>query len=247
MDEVNNRSAVDRRSLPEQVATRLHEQIAGGIYPGGSRLPHQRDLAASFGVSTAVAREALALLAAGGLIRSRSGQGTFVTDQPDASLRFPIWVREPTGPAEVAETIEARIVLERAIAGFAAQRHTSEDIERLREILDDMRAAGDDADAFTETDLALHLALAAAARNRVLAGALAALRRMLRETIMVGVRSAIETDWMPALVQSHVRLVDAVEARDGSAARAAMDAMLERLRDEASTLGLIVPRPADAA
>ena len=136
---------VVRRSLPEQVATLLHEQIANGTYPGGSKLPHQRDLAASFGVSIAVAREALALLAAGGLVRARSGQGTFVTDQPEAALRFPAWVAAPMGAEELTEAIEARDVIEHATAIRAAHRRSEADVERLRELVGQMADAGDDA------------------------------------------------------------------------------------------------------
>jgi DNA-binding FadR family transcriptional regulator len=218
----------------------LHEQIANGTYPGGSRLPHQRDLAASFGVSTAVAREALALLAAGGLVRTRSGQGTFVADQPEVALRFPAWVAAPNGPAELAEAIEARDVIEHATATRAARRRTEDDVVRLREILAAMRAAGANLDAFVENDLALHLELAAAARNGPLAGALAALHRALRDTVALGVQDAIDADWLPNLVDAHADLVEAVANSDPHAAGAAMDAMIDRLRVVAVGRGLIV-------
>jgi GntR family transcriptional regulator, transcriptional repressor for pyruvate dehydrogenase complex len=231
---------VVRRSLPEQVATLLHEQIANGTYTGGSKLPHQRDLAASFGVSIAVAREALALLASGGLVRARSGQGTFVTDQPEAALRFPAWVAAPMGAEELTEAIEARDVIEHATAIRAAHRRTDEDVERLREIVGAMADAGDDAAAFISADLALHLEIAAAARNRPLAGALAALHRALRDTVEIGVRTAIEEDWLPRLVECHQELVEAVAAQDLGGAGAAMDRMLDRLRLIATDRGLVV-------
>jgi len=238
---VNGRTGgVDRRSLPEQVAARLHQQIADGTYSGGARLPHQRDLAASFGVSTAVAREALALLGAAGLVRTRSGQGTFVADLPDVALRFPAWVAAPSGPLELAEAIEARDVLEHATATRAARRRTDEDVMRLREILAEMRAAGADLDAFVETDLALHLAVAAAARNGPLAGALAALHRALRETVALGVQDAIDHDWLPALVEAHADLVEGVAKGDPHDAGAAMDGMIDRLRIVAAGHGMIV-------
>ena len=40
-----------RRSLPEQIAARIHEQISDGTYPAGSQLPLQKELAHHFGVS----------------------------------------------------------------------------------------------------------------------------------------------------------------------------------------------------
>ena len=100
-----------RRSLPEQVAARIHEQISDGTYPAGSQLPLQKEIAHHFGVSVSVVRESLALLAAGGLVWSRAGTGTFVSADAHAALRFPMWVREPSSPQELAECLEARDLL----------------------------------------------------------------------------------------------------------------------------------------
>ena len=64
-----------------------------------------------------------------------------------------------------------------------------------------MRAAGDDADAFTETDLALHLALAAAARNRpARRRARGAAARAARDDHGRSAQARSTHDWMPALV-----------------------------------------------
>ena len=62
-----------RKSLPEQIAARIHDQISDGTYPAGSQLPLQKEIAQHFGVSVSVVRESLALLAAGGL--AGAGQG----------------------------------------------------------------------------------------------------------------------------------------------------------------------------
>ena len=232
---------VVRRSLPEQVATLLHEQIANGTYPGGSKLPHQRDLAASFGVSIAVAREALALLAAGGLVRARSGQGTFVTDQPEAALRFPAWVAAPMGAEELTEAIEARDVIEHATAIRAAHRRTRgrrRAAARARRRRWPTRATTRPRSSRPTSRCTWQIA--AAARNRPLAGALAALHRALRDTVAIGVRTAIEEDWLPTLVEGHQDLVEAVAAQDLGGAAAAMDGMLDRLRTIATDRGLVV-------
>ena len=144
------------------------------------------------------------------------------------------------GAEELTEAIEARDVIEHATAIRAAHRRTDEDVERLREIVGAMADAGDDAAAFISADLALHLEIAAAARNRPLAGALAALHRALRDTVEIGVRTAIEEDWLPRLVEGHQELVEAVAAQDLGGAGSAMDRMLDRLRLIATDRGLVV-------
>lgn len=231
---------MERRSLPAQVAASLHEQILAGVFPPGSKLPHQRDLAADFGVSAAVTREALARLKAAGLVYTRSGQGTYVADQPLEAMRFPAWIREPVSPREFAEAIEARDVLEHATAVRAAQRRTTKDVKMLQAIVGRMAHAGNraDAPAFIESDIDLHLHVAMAAGNQVLTGALSALQQSLRQTVAVGVQDAIDNDWMPELIQSHARLVDAIAERDAEAAGVMMDMMFLRLRSIAGASGI---------
>ena len=227
--------SVERRSLPAQVAARIHDQILSGVYTPGTKLPHQRDLAINFGVSPAVIREALSRLKGAGLIRAKSGQGTFVTNQPIEAMRFPTWVRDPASSAELSEAIEARDVIEHA-----------KDVKHLREIMIRMTDAGEDALAFIECDIELHLTVAGASGNQILTGALSALQRSLSETVTVGVQDAIDNKWMPKLVDSHAQLVTAIIERNPVVAGEVMDTMFARLRTIAEKSGIKVdpwPRP----
>ena len=223
---------VERRSLPEQVAAHLHERIAAGEFPGGSRLPQQRELAATFGVSMAAMREAIALLAAAGLVTSRHGHGTFVSDRPAATLRFPVWVREPAGTDGLLEAIEARDVIERAIAGLAAKRRTDGDLRRLEEALDGMRRTVADAKSFADHDFAFHLVLSDAARNQMLAGTLTALHGLVRKMIALYTEAAVADGRIDALVEAHAELAGAVAGGRAQDAERIMGEMLLRLQAE---------------
>jgi GntR family transcriptional regulator, transcriptional repressor for pyruvate dehydrogenase complex len=217
---------VDRKSLPERVAARLHELIRNGTYPSGSKLPHQRDLAADFDVSTAVIRESLALLTAGGVIRTRSGQGTFVADASEAMLRYPIWVGGPAGPDEIAEATEARDVLEHAIARLAAARRLPEDVVRLRACVERMAASKEDGDLFAAADTEFHLVLGEVARNRPLSGALSSLRGLIERDIVDRAHAQIAAKTIERTVVEHRAVVDAVEAGDANLAEERMEKIL---------------------
>ena len=139
---------------------------------------------------------------------------------------------EPGGRDRLAEAIEAREVIERAIARLAALRRTEADLERLRTSLDGMQQCRDEPEAFLEFDLALHVALSGAARNHLLAGTLATLHELVREMITLFMRAATENR-MDALVESHTRLVDAVERQDADEAARIIADMMALLRIEA--------------
>src|SRR4030088_3200644 len=70
---------VEPRRLYRQIADQIAGLIAAGEFAPGSRLPAERELAATLGVSRASVREAIISLEIGGLVEVRVGTGIFVT------------------------------------------------------------------------------------------------------------------------------------------------------------------------
>lgn len=68
-----------RPTLAEEVSGQIKESILGGEYPAGKALPTEPELAEQFGVSRAVIRDAVRMLAAQGLLDVQHGRGMFVT------------------------------------------------------------------------------------------------------------------------------------------------------------------------
>jgi DNA-binding FadR family transcriptional regulator len=119
------------RSTPrayEAIAHELLVLILGGHLAVGDRLPSERQLAARFGVSRPTIREALSALESRGLVETRMGSGTFVADR-EALDEAPAALLDDSP----AEFMEARLVLEVAIARLAARRAVS-GADRLEEV-----------------------------------------------------------------------------------------------------------------
>src|SRR5688500_12807880 len=70
----------------EQVVEQIQDGMRRGALAPGQRLPTERELSESFGVSRAVVREALKVLASMGLVESRQGSGTYVRANPVPSI-----------------------------------------------------------------------------------------------------------------------------------------------------------------
>ena len=75
-------TVVEPKRLYRQIADQLAQLIASGEFAAGSRLPAERELAASLGVSRASVREAIISLEMSGLVEVRVGTGIFVTRPP---------------------------------------------------------------------------------------------------------------------------------------------------------------------
>ncbi|EHK88672.1 GntR family transcriptional regulator [Saccharomonospora azurea] len=70
----------DGRPLHQQVAESLRQEIVGHDLPPGSTLPSEAELCARFGVGRSVVRQAVAGLAADGLVIRRQGRPTVVAE-----------------------------------------------------------------------------------------------------------------------------------------------------------------------
>lgn len=154
----------------EEVVARLREMIHRGELRSGDRLPPERDLAKQLGVSRPTLRAGIRSLAAVGVLKSKQGAGTFVVEA-DASPALdsnPLRLLASLHGFSSAEMFEARLLLEMAITGLAAERATSEHLAALAEELAEMFATLDEPEEYLVHDMRFHQTIAAASGNRIL-------------------------------------------------------------------------------
>ena len=130
--------AVEPRRLYRQIADQIAQLIASGEFPPGARLPAERELATSLGVSRASVREAIISLEMGGLVEVRVGTGIFVTAPVTQGTSA-----GDGGPGPF-ELLQARRLVEGEIAALAASKASREDLDALRECVARMEAHVDD-------------------------------------------------------------------------------------------------------
>ncbi|WP_235433332.1 FadR/GntR family transcriptional regulator, partial [Protofrankia coriariae] len=132
----------------ELVAARLRRQIVRGELVEGDALPPEAVLMEQFGVSRPTLREAFRVLESEALISVRRGAhgGARVhTPNGDVAARYAALVLEYRGTT-IADVHQARALLEPPCVRRLAQRHTEEDLARLRAALAAVEAATADAD-----------------------------------------------------------------------------------------------------
>lgn len=122
--------------LGSAVVSVLIDRIAGGEFPAGSVLPPEPELAAEFGVSRTVMREALKGIEERGLARIQQGKGTSVLgveswDVLDDQVLGAL-LGHDTGFSVLGDLVDVRAALESAMAALAAQRITDEQLRELR-------------------------------------------------------------------------------------------------------------------
>lgn len=223
------------RGLHGQAVEAIGERIVSGHYPPGSSLRPEL-FEQELGVSKTVVREALRVLAAKGLIDSRQKRGTYVRPRAQWNLLDSDLLRwqgqgGPDG-AFLDNLAEVRAIVEPAGAGLAAVRRDEADLAALADALDRMAAAGADAAAVVEADLAFHRALLAAAHNELLTRMEVVIEAGLRVRDEIVHSAEKWSDSVPA----HRAVFDAVRARDPEAAAEAIRALLAQASADLDTV-----------
>lgn len=154
------------------VATAIVDAIRGGLFEPGERLPRERELAERLEVSRNVVREAVATLAAAGIVSVRRGNsgGIFV----ETRWIPPSVLAEVEGPTHrnVREILEARRMLERTAALMAAERAGDADLDGLAALVDQLDDLLDAPEEFIAVDLQFHLRIGELSGNALIAASL---------------------------------------------------------------------------
>lgn len=216
-------------SRSDRVIDHVKHLISSGKLNAGDRLPIEKDLAAELGVSRGSLREAVRSLAALGVLETRQGDGTYVTQLDPGSLLRPLefWagLQEATRSVDL---LAVRRVLETESAGLAAVRLTEAELDELDDILAEidtgLTTGNLEAESFINADAAFHRRIATASGNPALAALIESLMtRTLRGRLW---RAITERDSLGEAHADHRAILLALRTRDAERARIRMAAHL---------------------
>lgn len=192
---------------------------------GDSRIPTERQLAQSLGISRRSVRRALEVLEAEALVWRRQGVGTFAGPRPDPLAKH------QDIELNFSEVMEVRLRLEPQLAQLAALRASASDVGRMREILGRLETT-EDADGRELWDSALHREIARAAGNRFFLMIFDSMDRARHDDTWRALRERARSRANLAhTMRQHRALVDAIAEHDPVGAGAAMRAHLMSVHD----------------
>jgi DNA-binding FadR family transcriptional regulator len=236
MDAEQNAPETALRSL--SLARRAHEFVAhellvlilSGRFRAGDRLPPERALATEFGVSRPTIRQAVAVLAAHGLVEARVGSGTFVVGTPAQGGEA-----GPEAAENVNEVAEARLVFEVGAVRLAARRarRSREDLDLLGAMVEALEQA-EDADVYpVDVDVAFHRAVLRLADNTQLEALLAPFWPTIASTTAAAARESWTREDTARIAAQHRAVYEALRLGDAELAAFEME---RHLRTELARL-----------
>jgi DNA-binding FadR family transcriptional regulator len=200
----------------------IERDLLDGRLGPGDRLPPERELAATLGVGRSSVREALRVLEVMGLIRTATGSGptsgAIIIATPQGGLATLLRLQVAAQGFPLDDVVHTRLVLEEAVAGALADAGGAGDAAHalLRAMDADDLTPGE----FLALDTRLHLALADASGNAVIAATMAALGTSIESYVRAG--AARIDDWHATVARlrvEHRAILAAVDRGDAALAR----------------------------
>ena len=213
-----------RIKLYEEVANHIVERIRSEQWRAGERLPPETELAKEFDVSRSTVREAVRSLQIAGLLRSRAGSGSFVTENAPMILQTRELVAIMADREHLHDLVQARFLLEPQMAALAA-RQADEDEKRHLLWLVDRMAEKKDRFSLMTAGHAFHMELARMSHNAVLYGFYQSAHSQLRS---MRVLESLTMEVYLAGVEEHRAIAEAVMAGDAEGAGQQMKEHLKK-------------------
>src|SRR5215467_14297483 len=121
---------IRKNKVYEEVAKQIERLVLTKLQPG-DKLPSERELAETLGVSRSSIRDAIRSLELMGLVEPRQGAGTIVCEVSAESLINPLTGLLVRQQQHISELLDFRKILEPALASRAASHATTEAIAEM--------------------------------------------------------------------------------------------------------------------
>ncbi len=217
---------VRARTVVEDVVQQLLELIRSGALSEGDRLPAERELAEHLHVARASVRAAVAQLQANGVVTTGHGR--------IGSVVCASWVPDTLQTTAIPDAdrfralLEARRVLEPALARLAAERADHAGLEHLERAVEEQRELGDDRPRAVQAEGRFHRLMWRLADNAALERAMRDVYVELEAVLDMAMRTEADTD---RSLRVHERTLAALRDGDPRLVDAAMDEHLEVMEE----------------
>ena len=225
-------TGVRGQNLTYSIADNIGIAIITGAYSKENPIPIEANLCKKYGASRPVLREAVKMLTAKGLLGARPRRGTWVQPEDKWNLLDPDvlgWLLERKfSPALLIEFTELRLAVEPGAATLAARAAGAEEKAAINSAIARMQAADHGDDDPLESDIAFHVAVLCASRNRFYAQLTGFTSTALRISIRMTNRYK---DVRLASVADHKKVADAIIAGKPAVAGEAMRKLIQEALD----------------
>lgn len=226
-------------NLGQKVAEVLAQDLLNGVYPAGTMLPKETQIAQQMSLSRASVASGLLILTSLGMISRQAGRGTVVEETHEWKLLDPLlsrWIVEYGDPHQqlFKEIVDYRYGIEPYVSALAATRANAQDLAAIEAAYNQMCAGvkNEDQDALINADIEFHAAIYRATHNLIWSQSISVLQPAIRLMIRETNESA---DELNDSLQRHFKVLENIRLRKPAET---FDAAINVLNRSAHDLGI---------
>ncbi len=216
------------------IAEQILERIKSGEYPSGSKLPAERIIAEQMGVSRHSVREAISALQIAGILESRPGDGTYISEHlaiDKLSLQVKHLLEESDSPYEI---LQARKALEIGVGRLVVEEATDEDIQVIVAVWQVRSEHGrkKNIEAYVKLGKKLHEAIAKATKNSIIQNMVGQMLDVMDQPLWLNMRRLYyekDAARIDEMLEIHDNIVNAIQARDAEKVAQALKADIDKV------------------
>lgn len=163
----NDFKAIEKKNVVDDVFEQIQNKIVSEVWQPGQKIPSDNELCSMFNVSRVSVRSAVQKLRDLGLITTRHGKGSFVSER---AMSFDIQMTAPImnlSEKEFLDIMEFRELIETKCIELAVLRADEQDIAEIEKALTEMKDNQHDYSKYSLADYHFHLAIVKASKNQI--------------------------------------------------------------------------------
>lgn len=212
-----------RERVYQAVIQQIKQAIEQGEILPGEKLPSERTLAETLGVSRTSIKEAMTVLESTGVIDVRPGVGMFVREESERSLLLKFSLILDEKEEKLDDLIELRQAIEGDAAFYAAIRITEEQKMKLTAIYEKLVEKEKRAEVATEEDFQFHYTIVEAANNPLMLEVMNLVSDKMMDSVTEIRNFSIQHDQLnEQVVKEHEKIYEAIIHHQPEEARKAM-------------------------
>lgn len=220
-----------RTTLYKEVMNQLIDLIKREEWVAGDRIPGELELARTFQVSRNCIREALKSLAHVGVLESKPGLGTFLSQDAKRNVHTMELGNFMRDDNSLRELMEVRLMIEPQLVQVVAERATEEELEELRKTVERTVKLVHENQYSMKVGLSFHMALVHITKNRILTRLFNSISDELTVQRGLLLLSHPDANYLLRELQEHEDIYNCIKNRDGAKARDIMEQHLRTALD----------------
>ncbi|WP_352400818.1 FadR/GntR family transcriptional regulator [Anaerotignum sp.] len=205
---------IKKINLGTQLMDTMISLIENGTWKAGEKLPNEIELANSFSVSRNIMRESMKILENFGILDSKTGIGTYISDNAISNICNMRFFESLKNNTSIEKLLETRLIIEPELAYYATLRATDEEIETLKIVLEEDTKKHLITNFFHTDDFHFHLHVAKYARNDILENLLTTILEQLSADAYGNFNKFVDNSVKIDSFNDHMAVFGAIQKRD---------------------------------